>query len=100
MADKQTYWIADVNGRHALVVGAEQRDRWVRIHGWRPAAEPVGDDVQVCIFRAEGGLHGQVPFGALDGWAEGGWVPGPPAEPVDLTRDPAPAKQMTEKTEE
>jgi len=86
MADK-TFWIADALGAHAVVAGEDERDQWVRGRGWADAAEPSGFD-QVHIVN--GDMHGCVPFAALaEGWADLGWSPGPPPEPVNILKDPA-----------
>jgi hypothetical protein len=88
------YWIADATGAHALVEGDEQRDIWVHLRGWHLSGEPGPTD-QVRVVN--GDLFGCVPFAALaDGWADLGWAPGPPPEPVDLTRDPAPIAPAVE----
>jgi hypothetical protein len=83
------FWIADATGVHALIEGDEQQETWVGLRGWHVASPPSSAD-QVRVVN--GDLFGCVPFAALaDGWADLGWKPGPPPEPVDLTRDPAPA---------
>lgn len=80
------HWIADVTGVHALVSDAEQVALWTRVRGWRIADAPAPtDQVQV----VNGDLFGRIPFAALaDGWADLGWKPGAPPEPIDLTKDP------------
>lgn len=86
-----TYWIADAAGVHALVEGDEQRDIWVHLHGWHLADAPGPAD-QVRVVNGE--LFGCIPFPALaDGWDLLGWTVGPPPEPVNATKDPAPAGQ-------
>lgn len=81
-------WIADNFGTYALVDGAEQRALWTLTRGWHHADKPGPND-QVRVVN--GDMFGCIPFGALAaGWAEKGWKPGPPPEPVDVHRDPAP----------
>jgi hypothetical protein len=86
---KQTYWIRDAEGAFALVEGADQRDTWTRVRGWRETAEPGPSD-RVHIVHPEVGHGGPLPYEAIVGtaWAGLGWKPGPPPQPVDLTKDP------------
>lgn len=89
---KQTYWIADPNGgAKALVEGVEERDRWTRVRGWDETAEPVSGDM-VWAYNANTDGRTKLPFDTLaeDGYWRGvGFVPSAPAEPVDMTKDPA-----------
>lgn len=76
--NKQSYWIRDVEGVHALVEGADQRDQWVKVHGWSDADEPSAtDQVHVINENPEIG-PGRLPYGAVEGWGGLGWKPGPP----------------------
>lgn len=90
------FWIVDINGVHALV-DAAGRELWTLVRGWRDAAEPGPQDH---VWATNGDLPpGRLPYGALaEGMALLGWEPGPPPEPVDLTRDPAPAPVASDKS--
>lgn len=91
-----SYWIADAYGTLAVVEGVDQRDLWTRVRGWRLAGEPGPAD-RVYVVHDEAGPGGPLPFEALaDGWTAFGWKPGPPPEPVDVTKDPALRDQPTE----
>jgi hypothetical protein len=94
---KNSYWIASAEGVYALVEGADQRDSWTRVRGWREASEPGPND-QVHIVHPEIGQSANtLPYAALEGaWQAQGWKPGPPPEPADLTKDPALADQPAE----
>jgi hypothetical protein len=73
---KQTYWIADEVGTHALVTGADERDRWVR-GDWALAEEPTEGWVHIWHEGIE--QPGRVTVAALrDLWAARAWVAGPP----------------------
>jgi hypothetical protein len=87
MTEKQTYWIADVEGVKAVVEGADARDLWTRVRGWTATTEPApGDRVWLRnethdgrqVFAAAAAPH----------WAGLGWVPSDPPEPIDPTKDP------------
>ena len=91
MTSKQTFWIVDPNGgAKALVEGAEERDRWTRVHRWDETGEPVSGDM-VWAQNANTGGRTILPWDALTGgyWAGVGFAPSAPTEPVDLTKDPA-----------
>ena len=99
MTDKQKYWIRDVEGVHALVASAAERDWWVKVHGWSDADEPgATDQVRVVNENPEIG-PGQLPYGAVEDWGGLGWKPRPPpggesapaAEPAKPTKAPAAA---------
>ena len=85
MSGKTTYWIADTDGTKALVDGTEERDRWVRVHGWAEADEPTGQEfVWVTNENPELGAARMNWQAAADpAWAARGWAPGPPVEPVN-----------------
>jgi hypothetical protein len=87
---KQSYWIADVEGNHALVEGADARDEWTKIRGWSEVGEPgPNDQVHVVNEHPEVG-PGRLPYAALAAGLDGyGWRPGPPPPPFDATKDPA-----------
>ena len=81
-------WIKNVHGEYALVDDAEQVAVWTRVRGWS-LADPPGPADQVYAHHPEAGI-GRLPYEALTGgWADLGWVAGPPPEPVDRTRDVA-----------
>jgi hypothetical protein len=92
---KQSYWIADPNGgAKALVEGADERNRWTQVHGWAEADEPgPGDQVWVHNSKTDGRtVMAADAIGTEDGgsyWRGVGFRPSAPAEPVDLTKDPA-----------
>lgn len=90
MTGKTHYWICDIAGTYALVEGAEQRDEWVKVRGWAETVEPGPTD-QVHVVNDEPTVGGgRLPYAALEAGMDGlGWKPGPPPEPVDVTRDPA-----------
>jgi hypothetical protein len=87
MAEKQKYWITSIDGAKALVEGAEQRDHWTKVQGWTETADPRPGD-RVWLEHEE--HHGRqvFPAEAAPQWAGLGWHTSPPAEPVDLTKDP------------
>ncbi len=80
MTDK-TYWLADETGKKALVVGADQRDRWLPL-GWADADEPTGNEF--LYARMEGveqpGVFPAAAFREI--WEPRGWTPCGPPEPV------------------
>lgn len=83
-----TSWIKNTAGDHALIED-EQVELWTRIRGWYLADEP-GPTAQVWVHH-DGLLPSRLPYEALAaGWADMGWSVGPPAEPVDPTREPPP----------
>ncbi len=86
MTQKQEYWITDADGAKALVVGADERDRW-RVHGWTEAGAPAGLD-RVWLQHEETGGRQLFAAEAAPTWSALGWHPAAPPEPVDLTRDP------------
>lgn len=92
----RNYWIASPGGDLALVTGAEQRDLWTKVRGWSESGEPGPAD-RVHLTHAEVGHGGPLPFEALAaGFGAFGWSPGPPPEPVDITKDPALRDQPTQ----
>lgn len=92
MTSKQTFWIVNPNGgAKALVEGAEERDRWMRVHRWDETSEPVSGDM-VWAQNANTGGRATLPWDTLgEGgyWHGVGFAPSAPIEPVDLTKDPA-----------
>jgi len=78
-------WIRDLNGNKAFIDVAD-RDQWT-VQQWKPGLPP--SDGEFCWM-----WHPDVAVPALQPWASRayfeavGWVPGPPAAPVDVTRDP------------
>lgn len=94
---KNSYWIASAEGVYALVEGADERDTWTRVRGWREAPEPGPAD-QVHITHPEiGPSANTLPYEALAGtWQAQGWKPGPPPAPADLTKDPRIVDQAAE----
>lgn len=87
---KNSYWIRDLDGVHALVEGAEARDEWTKVHGWSEATEPGPTD-QVHVVNENAEIQpGRLPYSALGSGLDGyGWRPGPPSAPYDATKDPA-----------
>lgn len=87
MTEKQTYWLADADGRKAIVEGAADRDYWTKVQGWTETVEPGPTDIVYVVHEVVG--RGQLAYGAVkDGWSELGWSYGGPPMPVDLTKDP------------
>lgn len=87
---KTQYWIADLMGAHALVEGAEERDYWTQVQGWREVEEPTSDVTQVHVAHQGTGGRGMIPFAATKGeWAGAGWKVSAPPRPVDPTIDPS-----------
>lgn len=81
------HWIKDSAGVHALVDDG-QHEQWTRVRGWSDADEPGPTD-RVYVTHDGAGTGGPLPFEALaEGFAALGWKPGPPPEPVDITKDP------------
>lgn len=99
------YWIRDVQGVHALVGSAADRDWWTKVRGWSDADVPGStDQVHVVNENPEIG-PGQLPYGAVEDWSGLGWKPGPPggesapaAEPAKPNQ--APAATSGDKTKE
>jgi hypothetical protein len=86
---KNSYWIADAEGVYAQVEGADQRDEWTKVRGWRETGEPgPTDQVHVVNENPEIG-PGRMPYAAVPLHAGYGWRFGPPPAPVDTTKDPA-----------
>lgn len=83
---KTSYWLTDTSGVKALIVGADERDRWSP-HGWHPTADPVAGDLVWLQHETTGG---QQVFAAeaAESWKGLGWHPSAPPEPLDLTKDP------------
>jgi hypothetical protein len=92
MTAKQEYWLVDeISGEHALVVGADERDRLVR-DGWAETAELAGDGT-VRIWHEGIETPGLVSKDAYEGlWRHRGWVPGPPPGGVNPADPEAPAE--------
>jgi hypothetical protein len=84
---KNTYWIADVDGVKALVDGADERDFWVRVHGWSETTEPEGLEF-VWLQNEEHGGKGKFNAQAVPLWTDRGWQPCAPPEPVNLAIPP------------
>lgn len=95
MAEKKTdaVWMADGHGAKAYVPVGEV-DAW-RPRGWVTATEPAPSEQ---VWMAHGGHGGRATFPAtaVDVWQALGWAPSPPAEPVDITKDPALVDQPAE----
>jgi len=81
----KTYWLTDTEGTFALVESAEDRDRFVRVHGWTEAGEPSPSDF--VWVRNEDSTLGAARLtweaAQLDAWAGRGWAAGAPPEPVN-----------------
>lgn len=94
MTDKNTYWISDSEGTHALVTGAEERDRY-KVLGWVDAKEPT--EGWLHIWRDGIEQPGLVPTSALDTlWGPLGWVAGPPPGGVHPATSASRADQSAE----
>lgn len=82
MTEKQEYWLSDLDGVKALVVGAEERARWVP-RGWSDTDDPARSE-RVWVRHPDVELPAVLPWDALqESWAEKGWQPSAPIEPVD-----------------
>ncbi|GIE35896.1 hypothetical protein Ait01nite_089410 [Actinoplanes italicus] len=80
-------WIKNNSGEYAWVDDPDQAAVWTRVRGWSEAGEPGLAD-RIHVVHPEFGHGNPLPAEALaSGWAAMGWEPGPPPEPVDLTRD-------------
>jgi hypothetical protein len=94
MTEKQTYWIADVEGVKALVEGAEHRDQWTKVHGWTETTEPVGQEFQWVRHEVHGG-RGVMNHAAAVLHEGLGWFPSDPPPlpgfPDVPAAEPAPA---------
>ena len=85
---KNTYWITDpTDGSYALVEGADERDTWVRVHGWAEAEGEPGPTDQVHLRNENAELGpSKLPYQAVreqSAWTANGWAPGAPPEPVN-----------------
>jgi hypothetical protein len=102
---KSTYWIADLDGNKALVEGVDERDRWVKVHGWTESTEPGPRDF-VWLRHDEHGGRQRFVAEAVPLWEVRGWRPAAPPEPENLAvpdaqaapSEPAPAKASTSTT--
>lgn len=85
MSGKNIYWIADTDGTKALVEGAEERDRWVHVHGWAETDEPTGQEFVWVHNENPELLPARMNWQAAQdpAWAARGWAPGAPVEPVN-----------------
>jgi hypothetical protein len=95
MTDKNTYWIADVDGVKACVTGADARDFWTRVKGWTETTEPVGLERQ-WIRNEDHGGKGVLTHDAAVLHRGLGWVPSGP-EGYDEPVDEKPAKSSPAK---
>jgi hypothetical protein len=87
MTDKK-HWIVSPAGVYALVDAGEPLAVWTKARGWAEASEPDRTG-RVHVVHADAGHAGPLAYGALgEGFAALGWSPGPPPEPVDITKDP------------
>lgn len=82
------HWIQSSTGK-AVVDGSDERDRFVRLHGWVDASEPADGDF-VWMSHPDDGIAnpGLVPWAARDYWQGIGWQPSAPPEPVNPAVDP------------
>jgi hypothetical protein len=92
---KNTYWLVDGEGTRALVEGADERDRLVRVHGWTETTAPDSGDF--VWLRNEDPALGPARLtweaAQLPAWAGRGWSPGAPqvGEPAPVEAvEPAP----------
>jgi hypothetical protein len=93
MTDKNTYWIADLNGVKAQVVGADARDYWTKVNGWSETTEPTGYEFQ-WVRNVDHGGKGVLNHEAALLHEALGWMPSGPEgydEPADEP-EPEPAK--------
>ncbi|MEV4767802.1 hypothetical protein [Micromonospora humida] len=94
MAEKKTYWMADGYGAKALIVGADERDRW-RPLGWTETDVPAGIDM-VWMRHEEHGGRAKFAAQVMDLWQAKGWKP---SDPPPLA-SPFNAEQPAERAEE
>lgn len=89
MAEKKTYWVANLADERALITGADERDRW-SLHGWSETTEP-DDNFRGSVWMTdpESGRSAPIAWAAREYWLGRGRVPSPPDEPVNPTKDPA-----------
>lgn len=89
---KNTYWIADVEGVKACVIGAAARDFWTRVQGWTETTAPTGLEFQ-WVRNSDHGGRGVMNHEAALLHAGLGWVPSDPPPvpgmPVDESEPPA-----------
>jgi hypothetical protein len=88
-------WIRDLRGDKAVIDPADS-DRW-KLHGWSQTDEPGGNEqVFVWMINPETDRAAPIAWAAREYWMGRGFVPSPPDEPVNPTKDPvltvAPAK--------
>lgn len=79
-------WVRDGYGSVALVP-ADAVDHW-KPRGWIETTDPDSAD-QIWMRHAEHGGRAQFPIVIARVWADLGWAPSAPPEPVDVTKDPA-----------
>lgn len=84
---KNLYWITNVDGVKAVVEGADERDRWTRVHGWALTEAPTAGEL-VWLRHEEHGGRQAFAAEAAPHWAGLGWHPTAPPEPADFTKDP------------
>lgn len=76
MADPKKYWMTDGADEHAVVSGADERDRLIPF-GWTVTDEPT--EGWVYIWREGIAEPGRVPVAAVETlWGPLGWSAGPP----------------------
>jgi hypothetical protein len=92
---QKKYWVTSIDGAKAVVEGADERDRWTRVHGWSETDEPAAGDM---VWLEHEVTHGRQVFSAeaAPQWAGLGWHPTSPPEPRDLTKDPQLVDQQPE----
>lgn len=97
MSGKKQYWLRDESGDHALVTGADERDRLVREGGWTETDEP--SEGFVYVWREGCPAPGRVSVEALPVlWEPRGFAAGPPpgsAHPAEVQAARAVAEQAT-----
>lgn len=96
MTDSKKYWIADVEGVKAVVVGAEARDVWTKVHGWSETTEPVGQEFQWVRHTAHGG-KGVMNHAAAVLHEGLGWVPSGPDGYEEPAAEPTPEPKVSPK---
>jgi len=86
---KTNYWMADGYGAKALIVGADERDRWKPL-GWAEADEPAAGE-RVWLRHEDHRGRALFPAEVVELWQAKGWQPSDPPAPESPFNADAPA---------